>query len=345
MNATLTRLKLLLDNVALLPQGAVRIGGGDLFDSASLAVMPLGDDPACVLPPRQRALRDVIATLFYMVAYTRVYEGGPAMAAGFAPAPQPDAAFTAALSAANAGRGYWDPGWRIYKTESTGAVHVQKGEVATLVQAGQYATGGIGSTPAAGACAQLLVAHESLLMQPGYYYGLGQTVMGDHDLARLARLYFHLGPEQAPWTVHTLTATLNRYRVPFRLKTPTDPRQYDRTDGLVVYVPRRFLPATLRLLVDLQPEWRARLRPGAPLFAREILPGLSGADDPGNGESFGQTRCRLLADALVGAGGQDSAIWLAAAQSRFERAGLSLQHPHLASGLTEVFAPALAEAA
>ncbi len=345
MNQTLTRLTLLLDNVSLLPGASFRIGGGELFDSARVAAMPLVDDPACPLSSERRVLRDALATIFYMAAYARVYAGGPVAAADFLPPPQPDAAFMATLSAANAGRERWDPGWRIYKTEPSGAVHVQKGDTATLAQAGQYATGGVGIGGAAGGAAQLLLAHESLLMQPGYYYALGQTVMSDHDLARLARLYFHLDADQAPWTVHALTATLNRYRLPFRLKTPTDRRQYHRTDGLVVYVPRRFLPATLRLLLDMQAEWRARLRPGSPLFARDILPGLSGADDPGNGESFGQTRCRLLADALVSTGGSDPAAWLAAARARFRLAGLRLEQPHLASGLTEIYVPALAEAA
>lgn len=342
MNDTLQRLALLLDNVTLLPGASLRIGGGDLFDSANIAAMPLEDDPAFALPAGQRALRDAMATLFYTVAYARVYHGEPVTAAHFPPPQQADAAFMATLSAANAGRERWDPGWRIYKTEPTGAVHVQKGDAATLLQAGQYATGG-GNAP--GACARVLVTHESLLMQPGYYYALGQTVMSDHDRARLARLYFHLDADQAPWTVHTLTATLNRYRVPFRLKTPTDPRQYHRTDGLVVYLPRRFLPAALRLLLDMRDQWRARLRPGTPLFAREILPGLSGADDPGNGESFGQTRCRLLADALVSTGSLNGADRLAAARARFSRAGLSLERPHLANGLTDIYAPALAEAA
>ncbi|UOD29131.1 hypothetical protein INH39_27540 [Massilia violaceinigra] len=345
MNATLNRVTLLLDNVSLLPDASFRIGGGDLFNAANVHAMPLGDDPACALSAQQRPLRDALATVFYMAAYARVYQGGPVTAGDFPPPPQADAAFTASLVAANAGLERWDAGWRIYKTDPGGAVHVQKGDTATLARAGQYATGGIGMGPVAGGCAQLLLAHESLLMQPGYYYALGQTVMSDHDLARLSRLYFHLDAGQAAWAVRTLTATMNRYHLPFRLKTPTDPRQYERTDGLVVYVPRRFLPAALRLVLDAQGEWRPRLRAGAPLFACDILPGLSGADDPGNGESFGQTRCRLLADALVTSGASAGATWLAAANARFRVAGLSLERGHLSSGLTDVYAPALAEAA
>ena len=171
MNHTLPRLKLLLDNVTLLSDASFRIGGGELFNSANLGAMPLGDDPACVLSTQQRALRGALATVFYMVAYARVYQGGPVTAAHFLAPSQPDAAFTATLASANAGAERWDAGWRIYKTEPTGAVHVQKGNTAILVQAGQYASGAIGSGAAPGglradpACARIAADATRLLLR------------------------------------------------------------------------------------------------------------------------------------------------------------------------------------
>jgi hypothetical protein len=41
------------------------------------------------------------------------------------------------------------------------------------------------------------------------------------------------------------------------------------------------------------------MRPGTPVFTKFLAPGLGLAEDPGQGDSFGQHRCRLLADAMI----------------------------------------------
>jgi hypothetical protein len=68
------------------------------------------------------------------------------------------------------------------------------------------------------------------------------------------------------------------------------------------------------------------------------MEGVGAADDPGNGESFGMHRCRLLAEGLVEAyrsniAGTDARI--KAVQARFSQNGLNLDAPYLAPGLAE----------
>jgi hypothetical protein len=63
--------------------------------------------------------------------------------------------------------------------------------------------------------------------------------------------------------------------------------------------------------------------------------GVSLAEDPGTGESFGMHRCRLLADGLWWAwraGRRGTAERLAAVGDAFERAGVSIEHPWRSPG-------------
>jgi hypothetical protein len=71
---------------------------------------------------------------------------------------------------------------------------------------------------------------------------------------------------------------------------------------------------------------------GTPLFAKPLARGLGFAEDPGNGESFGMSRCRLLAEALWSAwsrGVTDPADRLAEVERWFASHGLSLERPWL----------------
>jgi lantibiotic modifying enzyme len=124
------------------------------------------------------------------------------------------------------------------------------------------------------------------------------------------------------------------------MKCSTDPTKLDRTDGVVLYVARRFMPVVLRLIALLAPELQQRLRPAVPLFSKPLLPGLGAADDPGTSESFGQVRSRLVADGIVDAwqqGRSSPQERYEAVLARFLRSGLSPIRPHLAPGLTDLY--------
>jgi hypothetical protein len=69
------------------------------------------------------------------------------------------------------------------------------------------------------------------------------------------------------------------------------------------------------------------------------------AEDPGNGESFGMHRCRLVAEGIVEAfqrGDQTVAGRLAAIAGQFEKAGVRLEAPYLGAKSSELEAPARA---
>lgn len=325
------RVARLLDAVEITGPAGFRFAG-----EAPVAVpVAPGADPA-------RALRDALANVLYARGYTQDH-GGPADTDPGAAA-LPPGSLLPALQAANPTPPGWDPGWKVLQPGTAGALTVTKGDTARLVQPGQYAFAVPGRLPAAGEVVSLQVVNESLLLQPGFYHAFSSAFSCDYDRPMLARLYVHARAAEAPWLLAQLGGTLNRYRVPFQLKCLLDPAGYDRADPFVVYLARRHLPAALRLLAPLAGEIAKRLRPTVPLFAKPLLPGLSGADDPGTGESFGQSRCALLADGLLDAwraGATGTQGKLDAVAARFRAAGLNPAAPHLNAGLADFFGPLL----
>lgn len=310
--------------VRILPPQSVQLAGLP----PQTVTMPPGQDP-------RPALLDALWPLLYQHAYSRRWDGKPA-----APAPlnlTADPAFTARLSAANAGRSVWDRGWTLYQTAPDGRLHVQKGDLYRTVAAAQAGLPP-GRPPQPGDRIDLPMPRESLTAQPGYYHAFGETPASAAEEGDLARLYFNVAAEQAPALLNLLTLGMNRYFIPFQLKCPSAPALYDRVDTLVLYPPRRFLPLVLDVLAEAVPVLAPLLRPGEPLFTQRLLPGLGGADDPGTGESFGQSRCRLLAagiiDAWSGGGGLLDCV-----AARLTAAGLRLDGLHLSPGFADLYRP------
>lgn len=335
------RLALLLQQIEILSPSRFRIGGGEELDVAAFAAPTQATATAPSTAVQAEALRNALSLAVYAVAYARDYDGGPVDLARLHRPLTTDNNFVASLSTANPTAARWEPGWSVFKAEPGGALNLHKGEIATLAQPGAYGfPAGAGRAPTVGDAVDLFVQRESLILQPGMYFAFGDTIASDYDNARLGRLYFNADGEQAAWLLRTVGGVLNRFSVPYRMKCSTDPTHLDRTDGVVFYIARRFIPIALRLLVPLVPELRQRLRPAVPLFSKPLLPGLGAADDPGTMESFGQVRARLVADGIVDAWQQNrSSVQerYEAIVARFIRGGLSPVRPYMAQGLNDIY--------
>ncbi|SNT12002.1 MULTISPECIES: T3SS effector HopA1 family protein [unclassified Azospirillum] len=303
----------------------------------SVQLSPLPPQPVSA-PPGQDVRPSMVEALWpllYQYAYTRRWDGNPA------PPKQldltPDSTLVSRLSGANAGHSLLDRGWQIYQVAPDGRLHVEKGGGYRVVSAGQAGLPP-GFQPQPGTLIDLRMPHQSLTAQAGYYHAFGETPASASEEGELARLYFNVGAEQAPALLHLLTLGLNRYFIPFSLKCPVAPALYDRVDTLVLYPPRRYLPLVLDVLDEAVPMIAPLLRPGEPLFTRRLLPGLGGADDPGTGESFGQSRCRLVAAGIIDAWSGGGTL-LDCMGARLSGAGLRLEAPHLSPGLADLYRP------
>ncbi len=113
------------------------------------------------------------------------------------------------------------------------------------------------------------------------------------------RWYLNVCADSAPAAVRATVMLARRSGVPLSCKCPADPGGYARSDAMVVYGPRALVP-------DLAPHlsaWLAELGPlvgsDSPPLTRPLAPGVSTAQDPGGGISYGQLRCSQVAAALA----------------------------------------------
>ena len=114
--------------------------------------------------------------------------------------------------------------------------------------------------------------------------------------------------------------------------------EYDRTDVAVLYLPKCMTRFVFGLLPELWSDLREHLGDAVPFFSRSLAPGLGFAEDPGNGESFGQHRCRLVAEAVWTRflrGEQGTSAGLAEVRRLFRRNGVHPDHVHLNLGSLE----------
>ncbi|HXT51018.1 MAG TPA: T3SS effector HopA1 family protein [Thermoanaerobaculia bacterium] len=272
-----------------------------------------------------------LQTAIYDEAYCRVLgsRGEP---------PTNAASILEPLSAANAGRDRWEAGWSLVQTMPDGHVMARKGELAHVFAAGEYAAAH-GGAPSPGAPLHVLFARESRTQQPGFYVANGETAAPFGSESRMTRIYWHVTEEGAVPLTAAVTALLNRYQVPFRFKTLAY-SVYTRADAAVLYFASRYYQVVARLLPEMRAAVRGSLRAATPLLTLKLDAGIGLAEDPATGESFGMSRSRLIAQAVWDAyarGTQSEEARLMELAIQFDRAGLSLDRPHLRGGSADLY--------
>ena len=245
-------------------------------------------------------------------------------------------AFLAGVSAANTGRARWDNGWRIIEALPSGQIIAEKAGAVRLLHPGEFATfSAPGFALSVGAVVSAYCPREASGSGQPFYFAFGETVADYQDDLFLARFYWNVRPDWASPLIGRITARLNAFHVPFRMKCLSDPSTYPRRDAAVLYVARRLARTVAEMLVDPYQHIAPGLCPSTPLLTRTLAPGLAYAEDPGNTESFGANRARLVAEAIslaYAAGKQDEADRLYQLQQHFARNNLDLARPHMGPG-------------
>ena len=324
-----------LGAVSVLSPTSFRLGDGPAIDAAgqggaapwgwqAQAAAQGGDEP--------------LAKSIQAVLYDRCYARRPAGALTPAAIPS-DPEFQQRLASANSGRERWEGGWTIQQFAPHGQIFVRKGERERAAMPGAFISNATpGMAPQIGSVVLLRAAIEAPGAQPGYYFAFGETLDELAEQLSMIRFYFNCRAEDAAALLGVMTGELNRFQVPFQMKAPTAPALYGRADAAVLYVGMRYAAIVLRLLDGLRAS--LPLEAPTPLFARPLWPGIAGAADPGNGESFGMQRCRLTAEGIVEAwrgGAQDVAARSAAVAAKFSANGLDLGRPWLAAADADPF--------
>ena len=303
-------------------------------------------------PPVPRALASVLpasAARALLVArvggrlYESFYSTGGVVTIGESAAQDrwpPDPTLVAALSAANAGRGPWERGWRAEGVDEDRLIVARDG-IRVRVRRSEcrpwLAAQRIGTE------VSVALPPELPALSPGFF-----TVLGDVDLRSAAsdlivRLYFNVSHAGAVGLVAQLTATLNRARVPFRLKVVDHPLRFGRCDAAVLYVGADAIRGRARLFRRLMDAASGWLEPRTPVFTRQVAPGVGLGEERGDAaESFGMRRCGLLAEGLVDAHERrirDVEGRLRVVEHHFVEAGIDLDAPHLEEGSVDDYFP------
>jgi len=299
------------------------------------------------LPPRitsaltPRTARDYLVHILAAQLYSDFYLRGGAEPARWPipSSPTTRRAFELELSRANQGHGYRDDRWRLRALDGDRVVVTQGGLELTVSRSELLETSN--GDMSVGSPAVLLMPKELFRIAPGFYTACGDEPLESDRRRPLVRLYWNLTATGAPLFVRQATSRFNMAGVPFRLKVLSEPGAFSRCDAGVVYLEDDGDWQSLAQSVHAQ--LSRHLRSRTPVFTRPLAPGLAMAYDTGTEESFGQHRCRLLADAVLTAhetGVRAAQDVLAVVERRFAEEGIDLDAAYLAGhALPTVLAP------
>lgn len=273
-------------------------------------------------PPQPHDFYNGLVAWLYNTVYTRSLGGGADLA--------PDPAFVAAIAQA-AERGVSvSQGWTALGPAPQGSVWVGKAGVERAVPGVLVAPSGAPVGSPVSVVRQTVVADAS----PAFVYAFGAEPLEIPRVPTLVRIYFHLHAQSAAAWMAEVVRTLDGAYIPFQAKCPSTPALYDRADGGVIYLAKSHYPLAARRLRESGLLAHVALRPEAPWFSKPVAPGVAVAEDPDNGDSFGLSRCRLVAAALFSEGDR-----LKALLDLFAASGLDTEHPYLRKGSTDDYQP------
>lgn len=247
-----------------------------------------------------------------------------------------EAGFLQALSDANSGFGQLDTGWKILEGKSEGFLVQKRG---LKIRVGKEECQAESDAPLQpGMLTGIWLPNELQGVSPGFY--MAQSEASFREEGTRVRLYWHLSPEGALRLMKQATAELNRLKVGFKLKVLKNPNQYTRCDSGVIYLSRGEMETWGPAISKIYQELGEEMKPEVPAFAKRLAPGLGLAEDTENGGSFGQSRCKLLAEGMIRAHEEEIkpvSDRLKVVADAFSEAGLDLAMPYLSSGSLDVY--------
>ncbi len=234
--------------------------------------------------------------------------------------------FVASLSAKNHGTGSWQAGWKLVERSEFDTWATRDGITVRVPPERLRDDSGT---------VAVLMPSEFRRQSPGFYLAQGDASLDPRPDDVLVRLYWHVTAAGAARLIDSATRRLNAAQIPFHIKVLDNPGAYRRSDAGVLYITKRDLERAAPLLDEIYRDVCQELRPSVPTLTKPLAIGLSLAEDPRNGESFGLHRCRLIAEAFVEAAEQgigEPSRLIQAVKDRFQADGLDLTRPYLCAG-------------
>jgi hypothetical protein len=197
-----------------------------------------------------------------------------------------------------------------------------------------------------GEAVTLRLSPHLLRLSPGFYSTQGESAFELKTTSMLIRVYWHVDAASAEHLVAAVTEVLNHARIPFRLKVANRTDRFDRADGGVLYLLSHSWPDAMPLLRVVHSRV-GPLQANVPAYTKRLAAGVGLAEDPGGGVSFGMSRCRLLADAVLRNCREEDAVEdrAEAVALYFASRGVDPDRPWLRTGARDRYPPWDAEVA
>jgi hypothetical protein len=190
---------------------------------------------------------------------------------------------------------------------------------------GEYVTvvGSAGQAPGTGSRLQVLERRGGYAVD-GWWRTWGPG-WSDADTIRAGVTRIYLAPRvrDVAHLTNAVVTALQTVTDTWAFKVGVDTSTLARGDGAVAYVPDAVARSAMGNV--LARSW-GLVRTGRPPLTFELAPGIAWAEDPGDGDSFGEQRCRALAAAHPGSGPEE---FLGSAAEAFVAAGLDPAKPWL----------------
>jgi hypothetical protein len=236
---------------------------------------------------------DAVTAALYDSWYTRT--PGPSSSLALPP-PVHRGSLAAVLRAAHAGAELTETGWVVASVDPRGTVTAMRNGHARRIRAGEYLLRTRpGVPPAPGEPVEPLARRDHLDVERGLWWTY--TEIPPHP--PIGRVYLDPRPATMPSLLHETTRALLSIGLPFQLKCPELAIAASRVDALIVYHARTDRQRLLAALLERWSSLGPLLEPHHPPLTCGLRPGLSWADDPGGDQSFGESRCKALARAVL----------------------------------------------
>jgi HopA1 effector protein family len=234
----------------------------------------------------------------------------------------------ALFRAAHAGNERWEHGWQVDAAASAGRIIAScNGEQRSLDRSEYVSLDRPGIVASIGTHV-LAPARRDHVDTGRWWYTHAPGWRLDAPTGPLVRIYWNISVADTALLVHELTSRLLDHTSPWMLKCALDTASYKRADAAVLFLTRPHLDRGRSVIDHARAALTGELRAATPPLTLSIGHGVAVCDDPGTGESFGEHRCRLIAEGLQTRSHANGEV--AAIAKRFRRARVPPDRPYLA---------------
>lgn len=145
----------------------------------------------------------------------------------------------------------------------------------------------------------------------------------------LVRLHLSVDPRTALHALGTVAHRAQGWEHPWRLTSTALDGDLPAPESTVLRLPTASLLPLRREIVALVEDLRPFLAAGVPALTLRIGRGASLSENPADGRTFGQNRCRLVAEAVIGSMRVHHRAQVDRAIATFAEAGVDPERPYL----------------